>query len=600
MRYDAGFLEAICENPDDDVPRLVYADWLEERGDPRGEFIRLQCALASMPDDDERRWSLLVRERQLLWLYGKGWAGPVRRQVRRYAFRRGFVEAVTLGAADFLAQGEDLLRLAPVRQVRLLNAQACLAGLAASPLLNRLAGLDLRHTDGLDVARAWPLLRSPRLAGLRALGLRGTGLVSSPGLRALAACPHLTSLTALDLGDERGDADLGSVRILRQGWEAFQSWRERTQGNRLDTGAIRALVESQSLTALRSLALSGAPRGGLPLEALDLLFGSRLLAGLRELELNLAIMWDNRWQRTEDGDSLVRLGRAPQAAGLRRLRFAPRAYWAGSFPSGTYLSGLTTLEMDNVSLSVPCLSFIAGGAFPVLHTLRLRRCVFDSEPPKNETSVTLGKATGLRRLAALDLEETPVGPRMIQALTEEGTLLAGLRWLSLSNRGGYDSSPLGNDAVRCLAISPAASRLIHLDLSNNDLDDNAARALATSPHLGNLAALGLWHNHIGAEGAAALATSDALAALAFLDLRDNPLPASVRSGLRQRYGYGVRYGPGPVLTENRNIPAEATSDTESDSDIEMPDSSLYPRTEDQPRRPPDPVEPGTFDEDIPF
>ena len=30
MRYDAGFLEAICANPDDDVPRLVYADWLDE------------------------------------------------------------------------------------------------------------------------------------------------------------------------------------------------------------------------------------------------------------------------------------------------------------------------------------------------------------------------------------------------------------------------------------------------------------------------------------------------------------------------------------------------------------------------------------------
>ncbi len=342
------------------------------------------------------------------------------------------------------------------------------------------------------------------------------------------------------------------------------------------------------MTALRCLALSGAPHGGLPLEALDLLFGSRLLAGLRELDLNLAIVWDNRWQQTEE-DSLVRLGRAPQAAGLRRLRFAPRAYWSGSFSSGTYLSGLTTLEMDNVSLSVPCLSFIAGGAFPVLHTLRLRRCVFDSETPRNEPFVTLGKATGLRRLAALDLEETPVGPRMIQALTEEGNLLAGLRWLSLSNRGGYDSSPIGNEAIRCLATSPAAAQLIHSGPEQQRARRPLPPALATSPHLGNLASLGLWHNHIGAPGAAALATSDALGALTFLDLRDNPLPASVRPGLRQRFGAGVRYGPGPVLSENRKIPAEDTSDSENYSDSEMPDSSLYPRTDDQPQRPPDPV-----------
>ena len=44
MTHDDAFLQAIIENPDDDAPRLLYADWLEERGDPRGEFIRVQCA----------------------------------------------------------------------------------------------------------------------------------------------------------------------------------------------------------------------------------------------------------------------------------------------------------------------------------------------------------------------------------------------------------------------------------------------------------------------------------------------------------------------------------------------------------------------------
>jgi uncharacterized protein (TIGR02996 family) len=37
------FIEAIHENPRDDSIRLIFADWLEERGDPYGEFIRLQC-----------------------------------------------------------------------------------------------------------------------------------------------------------------------------------------------------------------------------------------------------------------------------------------------------------------------------------------------------------------------------------------------------------------------------------------------------------------------------------------------------------------------------------------------------------------------------
>src|SRR5271170_4452357 len=42
MNPDADFLAAIRASPYDDALRLVYADWLEERGDPRGEFLRLE------------------------------------------------------------------------------------------------------------------------------------------------------------------------------------------------------------------------------------------------------------------------------------------------------------------------------------------------------------------------------------------------------------------------------------------------------------------------------------------------------------------------------------------------------------------------------
>ena len=39
-------LQAAREQPENDGPRLVLADWLEEAGDSyRAEFIRLQCAL---------------------------------------------------------------------------------------------------------------------------------------------------------------------------------------------------------------------------------------------------------------------------------------------------------------------------------------------------------------------------------------------------------------------------------------------------------------------------------------------------------------------------------------------------------------------------
>lgn len=42
-------LRAIAANPADDLPRLVYADWLDEHDEPeRAEFIRVQCRLAEI------------------------------------------------------------------------------------------------------------------------------------------------------------------------------------------------------------------------------------------------------------------------------------------------------------------------------------------------------------------------------------------------------------------------------------------------------------------------------------------------------------------------------------------------------------------------
>jgi uncharacterized protein (TIGR02996 family) len=49
------FLERIQANPDDDLPRLIYADWLEDQGDPRAELLRRFVALRS-----GRRGSLIV------------------------------------------------------------------------------------------------------------------------------------------------------------------------------------------------------------------------------------------------------------------------------------------------------------------------------------------------------------------------------------------------------------------------------------------------------------------------------------------------------------------------------------------------------------
>ncbi|MEK6236070.1 MAG: TIGR02996 domain-containing protein, partial [Planctomycetales bacterium] len=66
MDYEQAFLEEIVANPGDPAPRLIFADWLEERGDPRAEVIRLQHALLRIPGPPNRD-KLEARMRKLLY-----------------------------------------------------------------------------------------------------------------------------------------------------------------------------------------------------------------------------------------------------------------------------------------------------------------------------------------------------------------------------------------------------------------------------------------------------------------------------------------------------------------------------------------------------
>ena len=42
-RWEQELVAAVLADPDNDKPRLAYAQWLDEREDPRGELIRVQC-----------------------------------------------------------------------------------------------------------------------------------------------------------------------------------------------------------------------------------------------------------------------------------------------------------------------------------------------------------------------------------------------------------------------------------------------------------------------------------------------------------------------------------------------------------------------------
>jgi uncharacterized protein (TIGR02996 family) len=54
MNDEAGFRQALLERPEDEALWSVYADWLEEQGDPRGELLRLLRALTRAVEVPDR------------------------------------------------------------------------------------------------------------------------------------------------------------------------------------------------------------------------------------------------------------------------------------------------------------------------------------------------------------------------------------------------------------------------------------------------------------------------------------------------------------------------------------------------------------------
>ncbi len=225
-------LAAVLAAPEDDAPRLVYADWLDENGRPeRAQFIRLQVERSRLPRFDPHREVLTRLADRLFDRHGADWVAELPRVdgITWAEFDRGFPRAVvarTLGyferAARRLSAAApiDTLELRGPEARRLSRAQAQPAlrvlrvrhtGLAdppdelfQSPLLStvhtlELVGLGLEN-DGLAA-----LARSGRLEHLRELVLDGNS-VGTAGLTALAGARGVRNLTRLSI---RGDVGRG-------------------------------------------------------------------------------------------------------------------------------------------------------------------------------------------------------------------------------------------------------------------------------------------------------------------------------------------------------------------------------------------------------
>jgi len=208
-------LREVHARPDADDARLVLADALLARGDPRGELIALQLAA---PGDDRQRG----RIEQLLREHARRWLGALRHVIYRARFARGFLARLELngrwtaseqGWAEHavdprLATVEDLI---PGRSVGPIYAR-----FVTSPAMTALRRIEVFDRPTLDALRATPaslvhvscprwkvgkyvhelaanvLPACERFDALRSFAVHGDGVASVLAARLF---PQLTSLT---------------------------------------------------------------------------------------------------------------------------------------------------------------------------------------------------------------------------------------------------------------------------------------------------------------------------------------------------------------------------------------------------------------------
>jgi uncharacterized protein (TIGR02996 family) len=545
------FLQAICDDPDDDTPRLVYADWLEEHGNAaeldRARFIRLQIEAHRLPEFDRRRYQCKWEAERLLGRHRTAWLASLPWWVKRYGggfFERGFVQGLSVLPRHFLEEFPELPPREPVTELRVRCAgdNVPVEKLLALPGLDRLRELDFSGHRLKDAA-AGKVARCPALHNLISLNLSAND-IGLKGVRALANSQHLQNLEHLDLGPLSREALMAVAAHLNR----LQRLDIHPAASGLD--GLDMVLLSDLGRRLTALSLSGSQFGA---EAQD--------AAAQRLALSFGVAWLTSlsfvWTRIGDA-GLRALAAAPHLSRLRHLALLGCAVGAeglGALAASDVFGELTRLVISYNRLDDAALAALAGTRrLGRLRSLRLEDNQFTVSGMK-----ALGRATAWSGLAELELSNCGLNDQAVEALAS-ADLLANVCRLDL-NRNRLSSA-----GVVAFARSPAVRGLIELDLGHNQIATAGARALADSRCLGSLRSLRLEGNPLGDAGAAALAGAPLLRQLVELDLTSTgiggvggqalcasehlegigrlrllgaPLPAPVAQQLRARFGRRV-------------------------------------------------------------
>ena len=445
-RHEAALLAEIRAAPDDDAPRLVFADALGERGDPWGELIVAGCELARFTREgtvDAQRRRLL--EDRCRSIRSQRWRDQS--MTFEASLERGFCSSVCV-ADDQVAQVEGY-EFALLRGLRLSGSgHVGLAALAEWPALGQLEWLSLRGTR--------------RVHSYVSSTLAPTDYDARPGaLERLAerARPSILELSEIDLrpaelaGLVRSPlrASLRRLTILRSTWpwgSVALDWPALDALALVDLGLagkdVRRVLHHPALDSLVALDLSSNPIHDVGIRAIT----ERALPDLRTLWLAHTYM---------DDKAMTRLVRSPLLRRLTSLSIGEDH--AG--PTARVLCRLAEAADQLSELELDLRAIKSDGAAEIVRMLRapLRRLRLRIGDSGLAMANALLNNPALRDLRKLDLSGQPLGHGAVAALARAG--LDSLEWLDLSN------CQLDPVSAYVLAQSATLPRRLSLRLQGN-------------------------------------------------------------------------------------------------------------------------------------
>jgi len=465
---------AILAHPDEDTPRLVFADWLEENDQPHwAALIRTECARERLRDDGSAAEAFIsflghieaqggcakIAER-VRWdraepdvgarLAHEAPVGRLRRQSARIRnagrppatkcglswsghTHRGLQAAATVLEGDRFAKHFDAVThwCPPVElTVDSANVHSLPSVLVARGLLKWVRALNLTDDVGLCLA----LTQDPNAGDVRSLTCRSNVGDMAEMFVATASSPHWSGLRALDISENEVVGDVAEK-----------------------------LFQAPNMSRLNCLHLYS---GDWTAETMDMLLQAPL-HNLRELMLRFG---------TLDDDAVEKLAGSPVLGNLQYLDLSHNritARGATALLTSKHLKNLTILELERNPIQN--LDRVALAAAP---TGGLRAISFHGCQLGSLDVAALAACPRLAELVYLDLDFNNLPNDAISLLVERLPCVPAIVYL-MGNR-------ITTGGVKALAAWAGKPGVDQLHLCRNPLKAPAAAALAASPQLEGL------------------------------------------------------------------------------------------------------------------